>query len=123
MASPVSSSSTSITSGYFTGFGFLATERPVGVVANTAGDLAVFVPEFEVERTRAESTFERVESYPEYPGTEHPMRILGRVLADMGVSGAFGADSDGYPGDPRVPGAAAERGDGRRVHGSGLRSS
>ena len=26
------------------------------------------------------------------------MRILGRVLADMGVSGAFGADSDGYPG-------------------------
>ena len=83
---------------YFTGFGFLATERPVGVVANTAGDLAVFVPEFEVERTRAESTFERVESYPEYPGTEHPMRILGRVLADMGVTGAFGADSDGYPG-------------------------
>jgi Xaa-Pro dipeptidase len=83
---------------YFTNLNFLATERPVAVVANTAGDLAVFVPEFEVERVRAETAFGRVESYPEYPGVEHPMRILGRVLADMGIDGACGADNDGYPG-------------------------
>src|SRR4051794_28697471 len=62
------------------------------------GSLAVFVPEFEVERVRAETTFERVESYPEYPGLEHPMRLLGDVLEDMGIVGAIGADSDGYPG-------------------------
>ena len=83
---------------YFTSFGFLATERPVAFVSNTAGDLAVFVPEFEVERVRAETEFERVESYPEYPGIEHPMTILARVLDDMGISGAIGADQDGYPG-------------------------
>ena len=83
---------------YFTSFNFLATERPVAVAADRSGDLAVFVPEFEVERVRAETTFGRVESYPEYPGTEHPMRILGRVLADMGIDGALGADNDGYPG-------------------------
>jgi len=83
---------------YFTNLNFLATERPVGVVSNTSGDLAVFVPEFEVERVQEEATFERVESYAEYPGEEHPMRILGRVLSDMGMNGAFGADSDGYPG-------------------------
>ena len=53
---------------YFTGFNFLATERPVAVVGNSSGDLAVFVPEFEVERVRAETDFEQVESYPEYPG-------------------------------------------------------
>jgi Xaa-Pro dipeptidase len=47
---------------------------------------------------RAETTFERVESYPEYPGVEHPMRILARVLADMGIQGSIGADQDGYPG-------------------------
>ena len=46
--------------------------------------MVVFVPEFEVERTRAETEFERVESYPEYPGVEHPMLILGRVLATWG---------------------------------------
>ena len=82
---------------YFTGFGFLATERPVAFAVKVAGEMAVFVPEFEVERVRAETAFERVESYPEYPGREHPMRILGRVLADMGI-GAAGVDQDGYPG-------------------------
>jgi Xaa-Pro aminopeptidase len=83
---------------YFTSFGFLATERPVGFIGNASGELAVFVPEFEVERVRAETEFERVESYPEYPGTEHPMLILARVLADMGITGGAGADQNGYPG-------------------------
>jgi Xaa-Pro aminopeptidase len=83
---------------YFTSFGFLATERPVAFVANAAGDMAVFVPEFEAERVRFETTFERVECYPEYPGIEHPMHILQKVLSDMGITGALGADQDGYPG-------------------------
>ncbi|MGZ8795523.1 MAG: aminopeptidase P family N-terminal domain-containing protein, partial [Gaiellaceae bacterium] len=63
---------------YFTSFGFLATERPVALVANASGDVAIFVPEFEVERVRDETEFERVESYTEYPGAEHPMSILAR---------------------------------------------
>ena len=83
---------------YFTGFNFLATERPVAVVGNLTGELAVFVPEFEVERVRAETSFELVESYPEYPGTEHPLRLLGGVLRELGVTGPVGADEDGYPG-------------------------
>jgi Xaa-Pro aminopeptidase len=58
----------------------------------------VLVPEFEVERVRAETAFERIESYPEYPGVVHPMRILAQVLADVGVTGKIGADQDGYPG-------------------------
>lgn len=82
---------------YFTNFGFLATERPVAVASDPSGNLAVFVPEFEVERVGAETSFERIESYPEYPGLEHPMVLLARVLADMGI-GAAGADQDGYPG-------------------------
>ena len=83
---------------YFTRFEFLATERPVAVVANGAGELTAFVPEFEVERTRAEGDFDDVASYPEYPGEEHPMRLLARVLADAGIAGPTGADQDGYPG-------------------------
>lgn len=83
---------------YFTSFGFLATERPVAFAANASGEMAVFVPGFEVERVREETEFERVESYPEYPGVEHPMLILGRVLRDMGITGALAADNDGYPG-------------------------
>jgi Xaa-Pro aminopeptidase len=83
---------------YLTGFWFLSTERPVAFAQSAAGEMAAFVPEFEVERVRAETSFETVESYPEYPGIEHPMSIFARVLAGLGVTGAIGADQDGYPG-------------------------
>jgi Xaa-Pro dipeptidase len=83
---------------YFTGFGFLSTERPVVYAQSAAGDMAVLVPEFEVERVEAETAFERVEPYPEYPGIEHPMHILARLVADLGIRGAIAADQDGYPG-------------------------
>jgi Xaa-Pro dipeptidase len=83
---------------YFTGFWFLSNERPVVYAQTAGGDSSIFVPEFEAERTRAEAAFERIDTYPEYPGLEHPMRILARVLADIGIANAIGADRDGYPG-------------------------
>jgi Xaa-Pro aminopeptidase len=83
---------------YFTDFVFLSNERPVVYAESAAGESVVFVPEFELERTRAETSFARIESYPEYPGVEHPMRIFAHVLADLGIRDAIGADQDGYPG-------------------------
>src|SRR5262245_4285385 len=83
---------------YLTGFWFLSNERPVIYAESVGGESAVFVPEFEVERTRAETAFARIEAYPEYPGTEHPMAIFARILADLGIRDAIGADHDGYPG-------------------------
>jgi Xaa-Pro aminopeptidase len=100
---------------YLTGFAFLATERPVVFVQNAGGDTAIFVPEFEVERTRVESPFERIESYPEYPGVEHPMVLLARVLDDMGMRAAIGADQDGYPGILGYAGPALSAATGARV--------
>jgi Xaa-Pro dipeptidase len=83
---------------YFTGFSFLSNERPVVYSESVGGDSSIFVPEFEAERTRAESAFERIDVYSEYPGLEHPMRIFARVLDDIGIERAIGADQDGYPG-------------------------
>src|SRR3954449_13177578 len=83
---------------YFTGFWFLSNERPIVYVQNANGDDAIFVPKFEVERTREEASFERIEQYPEYPGREHPMLILARVVAGLGMRGTIAADQDGYPG-------------------------
>jgi Xaa-Pro aminopeptidase len=83
---------------YLTSFNFLSTERPVIFAESLTGETVAFVPEFEVERVRAETAFERIESYPEYPGIEHPMHILAGVLADLGIRDAIGADQDGYPG-------------------------
>ena len=100
---------------YFTGFWFLSNERPVIYAESTGGESAVFVPEFEVERTRAETSFERIESYPEYPGVDHPMAIFARVLADMGIRDAIGADEDGYPGILGYQGPALSEISGARV--------
>jgi len=83
---------------YFTGFWFLSNERPVIYAESVGRESAVFVPEFEVERTRAEADFARIESYPEYPGIEHPMLVFAHVLRDLGIREAIGADGDGYPG-------------------------
>jgi Xaa-Pro dipeptidase len=83
---------------YFTGFWFLSNERPIVYLQSTSGEDAIFVPEFEVERTRAEAAFARIESYPEYPGPEHPMLALARVAGDLGLRGTIAADGDGYPG-------------------------
>ena len=83
---------------YLTGFWFLSNERPIAFAQTTSGDSAIFVPEFEVARTREEGGFERIDSYTEYPGLEHPMVIFGRVLEDLGMSGQLAADQDGYPG-------------------------
>ena len=59
---------------------------------------------------REETDFERVESYPEYPGLEHPMHILARVLESLGLR-RVAADSDGYPGHPRLRRPGAQRRD------------
>ncbi len=79
---------------YFTDFWFLSNERPIAYAELPGGESFVFVPEFEVERTRAETSFARIESYPEYPGLEHPMLALAKLFGGR----ALGADSDGYPG-------------------------
>jgi len=83
---------------YFTGFWFLSNERPVVYGESVGGESTIFVPEFETERARAETAFERIDAYAEYPGLEHPMRLFARVLADLGIERAIGADQDGYPG-------------------------
>src|SRR4029078_7800368 len=70
---------------YFTGFNFLSNERPVVVVVGD--ELPAFVRGFEVARTEAEGHFDRIESYPESPGEEHPMTALARM-----VSGPLAAD-------------------------------
>jgi Xaa-Pro aminopeptidase len=95
---------------YYCAFGFLANERPVAVVVGD--ELLAFVPEFEVARTEEEGRFDRVASYPEYPGTEHPMRILARVL---GATGPLAADQDGYPGILGYEGPALSEVTGTRV--------
>ncbi len=82
---------------YLTGFFFFATERPIALVVNADGERRLFVPRLELEHARAEARVDQVASYLEYPNHPHPMEQLKFVLAEMGISGSIGADTDGYP--------------------------
>lgn len=85
---------------YYTGFAFIPTERPIGFAISRGGERAMFVPRLEVEHAQMNALIDRVDHYIEYPHDPHPMTVLARMLAEMGISGAgarIGADNDGYP--------------------------
>jgi Xaa-Pro dipeptidase len=82
---------------YLTGFAFIPTERPIAFIMSAKGEKAMFVPRLELEHAKSETGLERVDHYVEYPCDPHPAQILKKTLADMGVKGMIGVDSDGYP--------------------------
>jgi Xaa-Pro dipeptidase len=82
---------------YYAGFAFAPTERPIALVVGPDGERALVVPRLEVEHAEAKAIFDRVEHYLEYPGEPRSESALERALAALGVSGAIGADQDGYP--------------------------
>jgi Xaa-Pro aminopeptidase len=84
---------------YLTGFAFIATERPICAVYHPEQDVVLlYVPLLEKEHAD-EAHVDGVDTYDEYPGTEHPMTRFARVLAEQGLlERRAGAESDGYGG-------------------------
>jgi Xaa-Pro dipeptidase len=82
---------------YYTGFAFIPTERPIALVVAEDGEAGMLVPRLEREHAQANATVQHVADYPEYPSEEHPLEALRRLLEQMGLNGALGADQDGYP--------------------------
>jgi Xaa-Pro aminopeptidase len=82
---------------YYTGFAFIPTERPMAFLMNAKGERGLFVPRLEVEHARANALIDTVANYQEYPSDPHPMHVLAKLVQDLGISGAVGADGDGYP--------------------------
>jgi Xaa-Pro aminopeptidase len=82
---------------YYCGFAFIPTERPIAFVMNSKGERGLFVPRMEVEHAQANALIDSVAHYVEFPDDPHPMTVLARLLADMGISGKVAADDDGYP--------------------------
>ena len=82
---------------YYAGFAFAPTERPIAFVLNAEGRGGMLVPRLEREHAQANTSVDHVADYPEYPSETHPTESLRELLEQMGVTGAFGADQDGYP--------------------------
>jgi Xaa-Pro dipeptidase len=82
---------------YYTGFFFIATERPIAFALAADGRGGLLVPRLELEHAQANTAVSEVAHYDEYPGERHPMEALRELLDALGLRGALGADADGYP--------------------------
>ena len=82
---------------YYTGFFFVPTERPIAFALAVGGRGGMLVPRLELEHAQANTAVDEVAHYDEYPGESHPMEALRDLLGSLGVTGAIGADTDGYP--------------------------
>jgi Xaa-Pro aminopeptidase len=81
---------------YLTGFHHVPTERPVAFVLGPRGRSALVVPAVEKEHAERVAAIDHVEVYFEYPGDQHPMERLTRVLRTLGAQPRrIGADHDG----------------------------
>ncbi len=84
---------------YLSGFGFLPTERPIGLIYDASRDFAtLFVPRLELEHAE-HARVDAVRDYPEYPDIVHPMARFGELMEELGLRGLrIGVDGDGYAG-------------------------
>ena len=84
---------------YLTGFAFLATERPIGVIfVPGRNHIHLFVPLLEQEHA-ATAQVDDVRTYVEYPDVVHPMEAFAGLLEELGVASLrVGVDGDGYGG-------------------------
>ena len=82
---------------YYTGFAFIPTERPIIFVLNAKGEKGLFVPRLEMEHAAGNALVDRVDYYVEYPYNPRPEELFKGILNEMGITGDYGADHDGYP--------------------------
>ncbi|MBA7583712.1 hypothetical protein ES708_25660 [subsurface metagenome] len=82
---------------YLTNFRFITTERPMCLLL-VDNKVHFFVPRLETEYVELYSYDVTVETYPEFPGTRHPMEYLKGLLERLNLaSKVIGVDGDGAP--------------------------
>ena len=72
---------------YVTGFAHISTERPLSVVVPREGPIFLMGPQLELDHIKQDCPLvEEVYTYPDYPGSLHPMRYFAKVLARKGLA-------------------------------------
>jgi Xaa-Pro aminopeptidase len=94
---------------YATGFSHISTERPLAVVIPREGPVYMLGPHLEKEHVQRDSPLiDENHTYPDYPGSQHPIRYFAKTMASKGLaSSRIGTDSFegaaggwGYRGPP-----------------------
>ena len=72
---------------YATGFSHISTERPLALVIPKDGAIFIMGPHLEEDHVKPDSRLiEEFFSYPDYPGTTHPMRHFVKILKQKGLA-------------------------------------
>ncbi|ENJ1743014.1 aminopeptidase P family protein [Vibrio parahaemolyticus] len=82
---------------YLTGFHFRPSERPMALIIDSMQKTHLFVPLLEHTHAEEYAQVDQVHSYPEYPGTIHPMDYLATLIKDLKFNNyTIGLDAKGY---------------------------
>ena len=73
---------------YLTGFFYTATERPTAILVPREGEPVLLLPLLDIDQVAAECWVGEVETYFEYPGLEHPIIWMAKLLAGRGFDRA-----------------------------------
>src|SRR2546425_11303906 len=74
---------------YTTGFSHISTERPLALVIPQDGTIFMMGPHLEEDHVKQDSSLiEEFFSYPDYPGTTHPIRHFAKILKEKGLAGS-----------------------------------
>ncbi len=74
---------------YTTGFSHISTERSLALVIPQEGSIFMMGPHLEEDHVKQDSSLiEEFFSYPDYPGTIHPIRRFAKILKEKGLAGS-----------------------------------
>jgi Xaa-Pro aminopeptidase len=72
---------------YTTGFAHISTERPLAIVIPVEGPIFFMGPHLELDHVKKTTEIiEQAYDYPDYPGTQHPVRQFAKILASKGLA-------------------------------------
>lgn len=72
---------------YTTGFSHISTERPLALIIPQKDSIFMLGPHLEEDHVKADAPLiQEFISYPDYPGTAHPLRQFARVLKQRGLA-------------------------------------
>ncbi|MEM3615953.1 MAG: Xaa-Pro peptidase family protein [Candidatus Methanomethylicia archaeon] len=84
---------------YIVGYTIISTERPTALILPVDDEPILFIPKLEEEHSKFRvPQIKRRIVYFEYPGVEHPMKVLVRGLEEMKlIDKKIAVDAPGYP--------------------------
>lgn len=89
--------SNGISFAYFTGFSYLATERPAGLIIKKNGDVVFMGPSVEKEHILSQTDLVgEIRTYLDYPGYEHPAKLFARWIKELKIPDKMGTDNMGF---------------------------